>query len=402
MSETRRYLVPLVVLVLAFFVMPTGSSADVVRLRDVAGRYDLGTDVRSWDVDTGDLTGDGRDDLVVSYHGWVAFFAVTDRGLHRRLHVGGHDPHACAISDVDLNGLGDVYCTRGARIGTIAKRNRLWMQRTSGAFADRAGAFGVTDPYGRGRHTAFFDLNGDPYPDLFVGNDFPRQDEHPSPNRTFVNVRGEGFREVRIGATGELGALCVTPGDLDGDGWEDLVVCGKERLLVYRNRAGDKAARTLRETARGLGVALPGVVSAVVDDLNLDGVPDLALLRPGELRVYGGRPAGGFGLVQRVALTAGRWVTVGDLDGRDGRDLFIVRTCDGGRNRRDLALFETGAELRYGASGQVPLADGGCGDVATTIDLNGDGLDEVVVLNGAAGEPPNGGITGPVQVLTTG
>ena len=34
----------------------------------------------------------------------------------------------------------------------------------------------VVDMYGRGREATFIDSNHDAYPDLFVGNDFPRSD----------------------------------------------------------------------------------------------------------------------------------------------------------------------------------------------------------------------------------
>ena len=35
--------------------------------------------------------------------------------------------------------------------------------------------------------------------DLFLGNDYPRQDEHRSPNRTFINRRGHRFEQVNLG-----------------------------------------------------------------------------------------------------------------------------------------------------------------------------------------------------------
>ncbi|MGZ8565816.1 MAG: FG-GAP repeat domain-containing protein [Actinomycetota bacterium] len=296
-----------------------------------------------------------------------------------------------------------MFCTRGAKRGTIRKTNRLWMQMPSGSFIDRAGAYGVEDPLGRGRHATFMDLNGDPYPDLFIGNEFPRPDGLPSPNRTYLNVEGQSFRQVKIGATRERGAECVQAVDYDGDGWQDLIVCGQQRLLLYRNGRGGKDGRRLRNIAPRLGIDLPHVSSVLVEDLDGDGHSDLVVLKARRLMVFPGMPGGSFDAPKLLApLTAGHWVTWGDLDGRRGPDLFVVQACArgaGGLNIRDLALLDLGPGWTY-SSLSMPPAEGGCGDIAATIDVDHDGLDEVIVLNGVRG--PWGGIAGPVQVLTTG
>jgi hypothetical protein len=367
------------------------------RMRDVAARYPFATEAHSWDVDVGDLTRDGIDDLVVSYHGYVVFYRTSP--VHRIFRVAGDDPHACAIADVNLDGLGDVYCTRGAAIGRIAKGNTLWLHRRGGGFVDRAFRYGVLDRYGRGRHTTFFDLNGDPYPDLFVGNEFPRQDDRRSWNRTFANVAGERFEEVTVGATGAIGALCAIAGDLDGDEWGDLAVCGQDRLRLYRNRWSADGGRELHDVAPSWGLDLPGVVSvALVDSGGTRGAA-FAVVRTNGVGIYRLRPQG-VRRTFRARVSHGRWAAWGDLDGRFGPDLFVVRGCANGANRRDVVFLDRGPGTGYRTDVRVPSA-GGCGDVAVAIDLDLDGLDEIVVLNGAVGAPPNGGVPGPVQVLTS-
>jgi hypothetical protein len=317
--------------------------------------------------------------------------------------AGGDDPHACAIADVDADGLGDVFCARGARHGTIKKRNHLWMHVSARTFVDRAWRYGVTDPFGRGRHATFFNLNGDEYPDLFVGNESTRPNGLPTPNRTYLNAGGLRFQEVRIGATRELGAECAVAADTGGDARQDLLVCGNEGFHLFRNRSGPHGRRVLRDVAARYAMDLPDVTSAAVADLDLDGSNDVVLVQADRLTAFPGRQGGGFGPPRPLArLRAARWVTIGNFDGRRGVDLFVVQTCRAGRNVRDVALLDRGRGWSFDRSSWVPPADAGCGDLAASIDLDVDGADEVIVLNGMRGDPPNGGISGPVQVLTIG
>ena len=274
--------------------VPTEGRAilELPRFRDVAELLPFEQGRHSWDIDVAPLDGDGIADIVMSYHGLIVFYRSVRPGVDEVFRRVGGDPHACTVADVDANGLGDVFCTRGAKLGTIRKRNRLWMQTPSGRFLGRAEAYGVRDPLGRGRHATFMDLNGDPYPDLFIGNEYPRADGLASPNRTFLNVRGDRFRQVRIGATKERGAECVQPVDYDGDGWQDLIVCGKRRLFLYRNGPAADGERRLRNVAPRLGLDLPFVTSAVAEDLDRDGRMDLLAVQESQLVAFPGRQGG--------------------------------------------------------------------------------------------------------------
>jgi hypothetical protein len=408
-TRPRRLLSVPLLLLTAVAVLGTatgeavGQQTTAPHFRDVVASTPLDKDALSWDIDVGLLDDDALPDLVLSQHASMSFYRSVPPTIARMFRVDRGDPHACTISDVDLNGLGDVFCTRGAGRGTIAKVNHLWMQTAPRVFVDRAKAYGVTDPLGRGRHTTFFDLNGDPYPDLFIGNDTPRADGQPSPNRTFLSVGGRRFREVSRGATKELGGVCAIAADVDADGWEDLVVCGKDRLHVYRNRETPAGRRRLQDVARQWGLDVTGIRSALVADLDVDGNPDVVTMSPDLLQVYPGRGGGSFARPRTLAtLKSGSWVTIGNLDEQPGRDLFVVQACRRGHNLRDVALFDRDGRWAYELGTDLPRALGGCGDVAATIDLNRDDVDEVIVLNGARHGPGSGGDPGPVQVLTTG
>ena len=154
------------------------------------------------------------------------------------------DRHGCAAADVDLNGLPDIYCSIGADSGTGVKANELWMQTEPGTFFDRGAALGVADPYGRGREVAFVDANHDPYPDLYVTNEYPRADGVPSPNHLFINDGGSGFHAApEYGLDVEVGGVlgiqtCVQAEDVSGDGWQDSARVRQERAPDVRTDGG--------------------------------------------------------------------------------------------------------------------------------------------------------------------
>jgi len=393
-TRGMRYRIVVAAATVLVISAPWASAAP--RFREVGRALGLPRHTHSWSIGTGPVNAGKAPDLVLSTHAAVVVYRVGRGSLHRMLYRAGDDPHGCAIADVDANGLGDIYCARGADLGTVRKRNHLWLQPRAGDFVERAGAWGVTDPYGRGRHVAFFELDGDGRPDLFVGNEHPRANGRRSPNRTFVNVGGARYRQVWLGATAEVGARCAQAADHDGDGWDDLLVCGQRRLYLYRNVRDRQGDRRLVDVARRLGIDQGGVVHAWLGELNGDGHADLVSVRPWRLQVRPGRGDGTFRRpVVDLGVRAASSVAVGDLDGRGGPDIVLVRGCAGGRNLAD-EVFLARAGWGFGRV-RLPGRPSGCGDVAAAIDIDRDGADEVVIMNGAR----DGG-RGPIQVFTTG
>jgi hypothetical protein len=378
------------------FVSGWTPAAEAGQVRDVGPFLGLPRLVASWDVAKADLTGDGVPDLIVSYHSRTVFYTNRGNAFEELFSQDGGDVHGCAAADVDLNGLLDVYCTRGAQHGTITKRNRLWMQQSPGVFVDMAEEFGVTDPLGRGRRTVFIDLDHDPYPDLFVGNNSPRQDAEPSPNRTFHNEGGSRFVEVRLGITQERGANCVQSIDFNGDGWKDLLLCGVDRLFIYRSERSTAGRRFTDVTRAMIGERPTRVAGARFADFDRDGRLDLALIRKDRFEILHRSWKGTLGPVMfQTGLVRGTWVAVGNIDGGRGPDALLVQGCLGNTNVVDKLFVNRGAG-RFAQVG-APPAQRGCGDVAASIDVDGDKMDEIVVLNG---RPPT--MPGPVQVLTQG
>jgi hypothetical protein len=378
-----------------------------------AGFHDIGpamgmaSAASTYDADVHDLDDDGWMDLLISHHGHPAeLFMNHHRGdephglvstatfvdsIHQR-----PDRHGCAIADVNLDGLDDVFCAKGARSGTAQKWNELWIQGPAHTWSDAAASFGVEDVWGRGRFPAFIDLNHDAYPDLFIGNDMPRQDERRTPNRTYINVQGQRFEQVRMGVTREIGDTCTVTADLDDDGRMDLLICGRRQLFVFR-----RSKHEFRDVRERVGLPIVRSTAAAFGDLDSDGDLDLVTSTVHRLQVRLQRRDHTFGPVAaRTTLQHGHGLALGDPDGDRDLDIFVVEGCVAAENQPDWLLVNDGTGRRFDLRSAERI-DSGCGDTAVAIDVDRDGMDEFVVLNGGGKDQPLD-LDGPTQVLTLG
>ncbi len=412
MPRKVRSLASLAVLTLVLFapgsvsvsVSASGAAApraDVLVGQDqsvAAGIYEI---TRSWSANVEDFTNDGWPDLLLSRHGNPARLYRNDAGRFAEIYpgkLGRKDRHDCAWGDVNNDGLSDAYCTIGAEHGFGVKGNELWIQRAKGNFANKAASFGVTDDYGRSRHTTFIDVNHDAYIDLFVGNKHPRQDGIPTSNRLFIN-RGTGaFRSApEFGLDEKVGGGedCAQAMDFNNDGWEDLLYCGKDGLALYRNEQG----AVFSNVTAALGV-YASMKSAALVDLDGDGWLDLAAIEASRLAVQYQRGGLFAAPVTIRSLTQGFRVGVGDINADSRPDLYIVQTCDRGLvNLPDLMLLNKPSVPLGFVDVPMPQADSGCGQDATSIDSDLDGRDEFIVLNGGGWQLEETKVVGPVQLI---
>jgi hypothetical protein len=383
---------------LAFFLFPPPTQQGEVVATDLArdvGIYEVTT---SWSIAAADYDGDGFSDFLLGRHlraarlyrneGDLGFVEVERGSFEAR------DRHDCAWSDVDQDGLLDIYCSIGAEHGTATKANELWIQQLDHSFVNRAEEFGVNDPYGRGRRVTFIDANHDAYPDLFVGNLYPRQDGVASPNRLFINRRGTRFRDAReFGLTEEVGAGCAQAADYDGDGWQDLLVCGAQALHLYRNEDG----RSFRDVSSSVGIG-GRTRSAQLVDVDGDGRLDLVQSQRHTVSVRLQRGDVFRDPTYSWLLEAGARIAVGDVD-RDARpDLYLVVGCgSSSQNLPDVMLVNRG-DAGF-ESVEIPQVRGGCGDVAAPADYDMNGTTDFIVTNGR-GFVHGRRATGPVQLIS--
>jgi hypothetical protein len=291
---------------------------------------------------------------------------------------GPSDFHDCPWGDVNDDGRQDVYCTVGAGSGGGRGPNQLWIQQQDGTFNEVAGAYGVRDPYGRGRQAALFDFNHDPYPDLYVGNAYPRTDDRPSINRLFVNVDGERFRPApKAGVNGEIGGNTVRAVDFDRDGWQDILACGSGELFLFRNVRG-RRFNEVRKRMRAGRPCLAGTFARI----NGDNRPDLVRLRPSSLIVDLARKRrAGFrkSAVVRRDLGHAQQLAAGDTDGDGDAEVYVVLAGTPGDDAPDLLLDRRGRRF---ASVPIPQFTAGLGDAVTAVDADSNGLSDFVVQNG--------------------
>ena len=396
-------------------IAPTGEAADN------AFGFSVGTG--------GDVNGDGFDDLIVGAY-------LNDAGgtFAGRAYVYNGGPGADAASDLtltgeaaddwfgysvgtagDVNGDGFDDLIVGARyndaVGPNAGRAYVYY---GGPGADAIAELTLTgeaagDQFGYSVGTAG-DVNGDGFDDVIVGA-YLNDAGGTSAGRAYIYYGGPGADATAdLTLTGEaasdnFGRSVGTGGDVNGDGFDDVIVgadwndaggTNAGRAYVYYGGPGADAIADLTLTGEAAGDHFGNSVGTG-GDVNGDGFDDLIVgaydndaggLEAGRAYVYYGGP--GVDATADLTLTgeaAGDrfgWSvgTGGDVNG-DGFDDFMV-----GAYLNDTGGTDVGrAYVYYGGPGADATADltltgEAAGDrfgisVGTGGDVNGDGFDEV-------------------------
>jgi FG-GAP-like repeat len=329
---------------------------------------------KAWGSVVADFNNDGQDDIFVTGHD------ENDRIWHRTL--SGYVPsaqvlrfvdrHDCDAADINLDGRIDMFCAVGAEKGTGSAPNELWLQQTNGTFfADLAS--GAEDIYGRARRPLFLDANNDGLPDIYLTNLATiRPDGQPNINRLFINNGASKFVETVTTATGALGSSCVAKGDVNGDGWDDLVVCAeKGDSHIFIN---DKNGNFIDIFAAGqFGPAV--WADAKLSDVNSDGRDDLIFITKKNvinIRLNsGGSPFFASPSFQDTLPGIPSSITIGTFDNDARKDIYVVlrdSSCP-------TTLKDTTPDVLYrgraGGAWKKSVLDqkfSGCGYLADTVD----------------------------------
>jgi hypothetical protein len=360
------------------------ASAQAVEAFDAskdAGIFEIS---KTWGANVHDFDRDGWRDVLISRHD-------LDARLYRNHQEGGFDEvqagtfgpadrHGCAWADVNIDGLPDAFCALGGGSGVRqGEPDELWIQQTDGTFVDESQKYGIDGSYDRGRRATFINVNHDGYPDLYVGNGYPRADGQPSLNRLFINEGGTSYRDApEYGLDQEVGGQSVQSVDYDADGWEDLLVCGQEGLRLFRNVDGERFDDVSLET-RASGPCQ----AALLRDFDGDHIPDLARVAVKRMTVKL-QQAGEFSSpVHARPLDFGQSLAAGDVDGDSDRDLYVLQNGPTNPDRpdeRDLVLVNQDG-LAFSRM-RIPQTRDGRGDAVATIDFDRNGLSDFIVLNG--------------------
>jgi hypothetical protein len=99
------------------------------------------------------------------------------------------------------------------------ERKLLFHNNGDGTFTERAQQAGVDDPSGRSLSAAWYDFDGDGWPDLYVANDLWG-------SKLYLNQRNGKFKDVtrEAGLSDFRGAMGIAIGDWDNDGYPDIFI----------------------------------------------------------------------------------------------------------------------------------------------------------------------------------
>ncbi len=356
-----------------------GSTPNAWRFTEVS--QDAGVDDPSWGtgVATGDIDGDGDDDLYVTNFGRNVLYENQGDGTFRDItEASGTGDlgwgHSAAFFDADGDGDLDLYVANnldfdlenlpnGGRpcsyrgldtacgpVGFPAQRDRFYRNDGNGRFIDASEVAGFWQPEPRfGLGVVAGDLDGDDWTDLVVAND-------SGPNFLFQNQGAKGhpgiFEEIGLlagvatQAEGRNQAgMGIDLGDIDADGDPDLAVTNFsfDHDTLYRNQG--ELYFTDDSYPSGLGNAgyVPMSWGTRFLDINQDGRLDLYVAN-GHIypevdegdeetfaqqdQLYLGDGKGRFveadGAIEGAA-GVGRGVASGDLDGDGDLDLVVVQ-----------------------------------------------------------------------------
>ena len=385
-----------------------------------------------WAVSTaGDINGDGICDFIIGARGYSGFkgkvyiysgnltgissipvWTATGENANDRygssLFTAG-DVNGDGISDVIIgayanNGKGKVYVYHGSPSGlTIAPSWTATGENASDQFGYSVSSAG--------------DINGDGYNDIIIG----AYGYSGGKGRAYVfNGRQTGFTNIPSWmATGEnandhFGCSVSTAGDINGDGYSDIIIGaggnGSSKGKVYEfNGSASGLSTTSNWTVTGVntGYYYFGNSVSTAGDVNGDGFSDVLVGEYG----YDGKVYAYYGSSSGLSLTPS-WTATGDALSNFGSIVTSAGDVNGD-GYSDVMIGEIGyltsrgkVFLYYGSSTGLPSTpswtatgentnDGFGFSVSTAGDVNGDGINDVII---GACYYPNANYKGKVYV----
>jgi hypothetical protein len=355
------------------------------KFEDVTDKAGVGHPGWGMGVCTADVDGDGFEDLYVTAIGGNHLYRNNRDGTFTDITLaagvgGGGWSTGCGFADYDHDGKLDLFVSRYVSVdldhlpefgqgktceyrgiavqcgprGLPGEGDLLYHNDGNGHFTEVGEKAGVSDPrhyYGLG--IAWFDANGDGWPDLFVAND-------STPKYLYLNQKDGTFKDaafplgVAVSEDGaEQGSMGIAVGDYDASGRPSLFVTNfsEEYNDLFRNDADHFTDASFASKTAPSSLPYVGWGAAFLDYDN-DGLLDIIAVNghvyPQLDRAHLGASAGyrqrkllyhnrGDGTFDEVAAQFGaalteervsRGLAVGDLD-NDGRLDVVINDLDG-------------------------------------------------------------------------
>ena len=352
-----------------------------------------------------DLNGDGKLDLVVANGGTSTVGVLLGNGdgtfeAPVTYGSGGGEPLAVAIGDLNGDGIPDVVVTN-----VFANGGEGGDSDVSVLLGNGDGTFQAPVAYDSGGYypgsVVIADLNGDGVPDLVVADDCPAGGCNPDGAVAILLGRGDGtFRPPVTYDSGGFSAWSAAVGDVNGDGIPDLVVVNQGTCETCPNSSVGILLGSGNGTFQPASTYISGPnesFSVAIGDLNGDGYPDLVVST--ECAQTGTCSSSG-GINVLIGNGNGSFQAPIPYDSGALGPLKVVMADVNGDGFLDLVVAECGGEAGcygYGDVGvllgngdgtfQTAINYGSGGGYSTSIavaDLNGDGKPDVVVTNNNA------------------
>jgi hypothetical protein len=281
-----------------------------------------------------------------------------------------HDTSWLGPPDFDRDGLVDVA------LGSASNDVYVMMNKSGTGLPASDPTATLPGGSGFGRATANAgDVNGDGYGDLIVGSIDP-----VSPRATFLAGGPTGVDPsptILPVAPNTMNIAVGGAGDVDGDGYADVLVSSNSLTSLFR---GGPTGPAITPS----GGPLNGGSGSGAGDVNADGFADVIVCDGSTATVYFGS-ASGLGKPQIIPAPSGangfgeECITAGDVNGDGYADVMVatlmtasVYVFYGGPNGASTAS----PALLAGASGS---GAGGLTSIAPAGDVNGDGFGDVIV-----------------------
>jgi hypothetical protein len=233
------------------------------------------------------------------------------------------------LGDMDNNGSEDFYISRFMGSG-IETPNLLYMQ-TSGAFTEESATRNVAD-LGYSYQSLTGDFDGDGDQDLFVVN-FYRTDGYANqPNHLYLNNGTGSFTDAtanlsgNVAADGNGGTLI----DIDKDGDLDIVVvdqAAQHKVYVNDGKANFVVQSRGLENFRSSSFKYQGVTAG---DLDGDGFQDLVLVHDTGIQIAKNNGSGTFVSGPSASITSGgSSAALCDIDNDADLDILVASKSSG-------------------------------------------------------------------------
>jgi hypothetical protein len=355
----------------------------------------------------GDLSNNGKLDVVVSQPGSVAIFIGNGDGTFQTgpVYAGLQDYMQVTITDIDGDGNPDIFLgtsTDGIYINGGYDMEfpvfQILMGRGDGTFVDsvvyQQGTYNVPgSDYNNSLQMASADFNGDSKADVLVLN---RNNVGTSPSSLLVLPGdGKGNLGAPITSSINLGPTMVVAADMNNDQKPDAVMIGlgideNPKVSVLINQGNGTFAAEKDYT---IGFAN----SLAVGDFNGDGFMDVAVSE-GSAGVFVllGQSDGTLGTAKQIDPSNAVAVVAGSLTADGRSDLIVVDGGFTGGQAGALFVYLGNADGSF-TPATAPTTSAATYTVAALGDLNHDGKLDLIVAGAVAG---SNGVPGALNAYT--